>query len=261
MDSSGRIVPDGLLEGKVVAITGASQGIGRAAALGFARAGALVALGARRGALVEACASEIAEAGGQALGLACDVTNEDSVAAFIGAAVDRFGRLDAAFNNAGIDPNPPALVADETLEQWQNIFAVKATGTFLSMKYEIPALIESGGGAIVNHGSVVGARGLSMFATAGASQASVLGLTQAAAASYAGAGLRVNMLLTGSILTPERAAGAGAGTHEEHNSFCPMGRSGRAEEVAAVAAWLCSDFVSYVTGAAIPVDGGFLAGQ
>jgi A-factor type gamma-butyrolactone 1'-reductase (1S-forming) len=255
------VVPAGTLADKVVLITGASQGIGAAAAWGFACAGAAVALGARRADKVTELARAIESAGGTAFGMALDVTDEASVASFVSATVKELGRLDGAFNNAGIDPNPPRPVHEETLGQWTDIFAVKANGTFLSMKHEVPALLANGRGAIVNNGSAVGSRGMAMFASPCASQSAILGLTKSASAAYARSGVRVNMLATGGIATPERLAGGGGGTHTVKTDFCPMGRSGSAGEVAAVAAWLLSDYSSFVTGAVVPVDGGWLAGQ
>jgi NAD(P)-dependent dehydrogenase (short-subunit alcohol dehydrogenase family) len=254
------IVPDGMLAGKVALITGASQGIGLVAAYGFARAGAKVAMGARRGDIVKAHAETINAAGGQALGLAMDVTDETSVKAAIDATVTAFGRLDGAFNNAGRDPQVQGAIHEIPLSEWQAIHAVKVDGTFLSMKYEIPALLAGGGGSIVNNGSVVSERAPSRFPAPSSSQAAILGLTRSGAAAYAGSNIRVNMLATGLILTPERVGGFYQGMEAHMRAYAPMGRAGTAEDVAQVAAWLLSDYCAYVTGAIIPVDGGHLAG-
>jgi NAD(P)-dependent dehydrogenase (short-subunit alcohol dehydrogenase family) len=255
------IVPDGLLAGKVVLITGASQGIGLVAAYGFARAGAKVVLGARRGEVVAAHAGKINAAGGAALGLEMDVTSEQSVKDAVAAAVGRFGRLDGGFNNAGRDPQVHGALADIPFDEWQAVHAVKVDGTFLSMKYEIPAMLANGGGAIVNNGSVVSERTPSRVPAPSSSQSAITGMTRSAASAYGASNIRVNMLATGLILTPERVEGYYKGQEERMKAFAPMGRPGTAEDVAQVAAWLLSDYAAYLTGAIIPVDGGHLAGS
>jgi len=245
------IVPDGMLAGKVVLIAGASQGIGEAAAFGFARAGASVVLGARRPAMVGEHADKINGFGGTALALRLDVTDEQSQKAFVDAAMQRFGRVDGAFNNAGVD-QAPAPIDKLGLAEWRAVFAAKADGTFLGLKYQCPAIIASGGGAVVNHGSVVGERAVAELAAPCASQAAIVGLTRTAAKLY-GPDVRVNMLATGAIKTPERAE-----MYPDEFPTLPARRPGRPGEVAAVAAWLLSDYASYQTGATIPVDGGYL---
>jgi NAD(P)-dependent dehydrogenase (short-subunit alcohol dehydrogenase family) len=253
------IVPDGTLEGKVIIITGASQGVGVAASYGFARAGAKVVICARRGQMVEDLAGKIVAGGGQALGLATDVTDPDAVQRLIAAAIDKFGRLDGLFNNAGIDPKMGAL-CDMDFGEWKATHDVKIHGTFLCMKYGIPAMIATGGGSIVNNGSVVAHRAFVPAPFAASSQAAILGLTKVAAATYAGANIRVNMLSTGGIMTDERLAHDYDGKMDAMAKTMPMGRFGRPSEDAQVAAWLLSNFASYVTGADIAVDGGHLAG-
>src|SRR3954451_7108319 len=248
------IVPDGMLAGKVVLIGGASQGIGEAAAFGFARAGATVLLRARREERVDQRAEAISAFGGTALGLSLDVADEASQRAFVERSMNEFGRIDGAFNNAGIDqkPAPPHEI---DFEEWRRGFAAKADGTFLGIKSQPPAMLEGGGGSIVNHGSAVGEKGVAMLAAPCASQAAIVGLTRAAAKAYAPK-IRINMLATGAIDTAERMS---AGQYADVGSRVPIQRPGRSEEVAAVAAWLLSDFSSYQTGATVPVDGGYVA--
>jgi NAD(P)-dependent dehydrogenase (short-subunit alcohol dehydrogenase family) len=170
-------------------------------------------------------------------------------------AVNQFGRLDCAFNNAGVDQKP-ALPHELSLEEWRYVFGVKADGIFLGLKYQCPAIKATAGqGAIVNHGSVVGDRGIATLVAPCASQAAIVGLTKAAAKAY-GPEIRINMLATGAIRTEERNA---AGMYPDTMPNLPAGRPGTSEECAAVAAWLLSDYASYQYGAVIPVDGGYWA--
>jgi NAD(P)-dependent dehydrogenase (short-subunit alcohol dehydrogenase family) len=251
-DHTRPIVPDGMLAGKVTIIAGASQGIGEAAAFGFARAGAIIALGARRAAMVEDHAERIRADGGQAIAMEMDVADEEHHRRLVERVMNEFGRLDCAFNNAGVD-QPPAPLEQLELDEWRRVFAVKADGTFLGVKYQGPAIRASGGGSIVNHGSVVGDRGIATLAAPCSSQAAIVGLTKSAAKAF-GPTVRVNMLATGAIKTPERAE-----MYPDEMPNLPAGRPGTPEECAAVAAWLLSDYSSYQTGAVIPVDGGYWA--
>lgn len=243
------IVPDAMLADKVIVISGGSQGIGESAAYGFARAGATVVIGARRAHLVEKHAAAIDAFGGHALGLELDVTKEDSWKSFIDEAVGRFGRIDGAFNNAGIDQKP-AILDQVSLQEWRDVFAVKVDGTFLGVKYQSQAMGENGG-AIVNHGSAVAETGIDILPAPCASQAAVIGLTKSAARAY-GPKIRINLLSTGAVLTPERQ---GTEMYSEI-PFVPAKRMGRAQEIAAAAAWLLSDYASYQTGSIVTIDGG-----
>ena len=254
-------VPAGTLAGKVILITGASQGIGLVSAHGFALAGAKVALGARRGDLVTDAAAAINAAGGEAIGLAMDVTDEGSVKAAVDATVARFGRLDGLFNNAGKDPVSHGGLADIPLDEWRAIHAVKIDGTFLCTKYAVKAMKAGGhGGSIVNNGSCVSELAPAHVPAPTSSQSAILGMTRSTAAAYGPDGIRTNMLLTGLILTPERIEGYYKDQDDRMRKFSPLRRPGTAEDVGQVAAWLLSDYAAYVNGAIISVDGGYLAG-
>lgn len=255
-------VPAGTLQDKVILITGASQGIGLVAAQGFAMAGARVVLGARRGEVVEQAARDITDAGHEALGLALDVTREDSVVAAIEATVRRFGRIDGLFNNAGRDPNTFAPVTDVPLDEWQRIHAVKIDGTFLCTKHAAKQMIAQGhGGAIVNNGSSSSEYTPAIVPAASSSQAAILGLTRSSAVALGPHKIRTNMLLTGLIITEERATGLYKDSAGYAEQCCPLRRGGTSVDVAQVAAWLLSDYAAYVNGAAIPVEGGALSGS
>ena len=221
----------GKLEGKVAIVTGASRGIGAAGARVFAAEGAKVVLAARKGAALEAVADEIRAAGGEALAVEADVADEASVRRLIEAAVQAFGRVDVAFNNAGEGQMPQPL-ADLPAEQFDRAIAANLRGVFLCMKYEISAMVAAGGGAIVNMSSTAGvsvAAGIGAYAAA---KHGVIGLTKVAALDYAEKGIRVNALAPGPILTKPEMERAGIG------QYVPMKRMGRPEEVAAAAAWL-----------------------
>jgi len=253
------IVPAGTLQDKVIIITGASQGVGRAAAFGFAKAGAIVVICARRGAIVEAIAQEIERAGGMALGIECDITDEESVKRLIEATVEKFGRIDGLFNNAGVDTEKVAL-CDVSFDDWKYVHDVKINGSFLTIKYSIPVMIANGGGAIVNNGSTVAHRAFTPAPYASSSQAAIIGLTKVAAATYARDNIRVNTLITGGILGIERERTAYEGMLGPILETIPQGRMGRPWEDAQVAAWLLSDYASYVNGAEVAVAGAHLAG-
>lgn len=246
-----------MLEGKVAIITGASRGIGAAAARVFADAGASVVLASRDEPALAAIAQEIRGGGGEALVVGTDVGDPDAVKRLVERTVEEFGRLDVAFNNAGAG-HPPAPLADVGIEDFDEALSLNLRGVFLCMKHEIPAMLESGGGAIVNNSSTAGLGGPPGMSGYAAAKHGVIGLTKAAAIDYGPRNIRVNALAPGPILT-ERLLALGQETLNHIAGMVPMRRLGEPAEVARTAAWLCSDQASYLTGVTIPVDGGRLA--
>lgn len=248
----------GPFSGRVALVTGAGGGIGRAAALAFAAAGARVAVTDTDAEGGYETVLQIRAAGkGEALFFGCDVADESQVRGLVGAVTTAFGRLDYAHNNAGISPWTGSTV-DCPKELWDRILAVNLTGVWLGMKYEIPAIIASGGGAVVNTSSGVALKAYPNQPAYVASKHGVIGLTKAAALEFATAQVRVNAVCPGATLTPlvEAKAKAGAYTLETMAALSPMKRMGTAEEIAAAVVWLCSDAASFVNGAVLPVDGG-----
>jgi NAD(P)-dependent dehydrogenase (short-subunit alcohol dehydrogenase family) len=247
-----------LLEGKVALVTGASRGIGAAAARALADAGARVVVAARSEPELDALAAEIVAAGGEALPAATDVTEPASVQAMVERTAAVYGRLDCAFNNAGA-PHMPTPLAEFGLEDFEQALAVNGRGVFLAMKYEIAAMVETGGGAIVNMSSTAGLQGVRGMAGYVAGKHAVLGLTRTAALDYADRNIRVNAVAPGPILT-DRLEALDEETRRMIGSRVPLGRMGSPAEIAAAVAWLLSDHASFLTGATIPIDGGRLAG-
>ncbi len=252
------------LKGKTAVITGGGSGIGRATALALARAGAHVVIGNRNREQGQAVAQEIAALGGQAEFLRTDVANVNDVKALVAHAVAKFGRLDLAFNNAGMDgEQKPLHEQDEALAN--QLIDVNLKGVFWAMKYEIEAMLRNAistkgesRGAIVNCSSVLGLGGLRGGSLYVASKHAVIGLTKAAALDYAAQGIRINAVAPGPIETPMLTRFAG-GNLQAHAKAIPMGRIGQPEEVAEAVVWLLSDAASFVTGHTLPVDGGFRA--
>jgi NAD(P)-dependent dehydrogenase (short-subunit alcohol dehydrogenase family) len=247
------------LRGQVALVAGASRGIGAATAQAFAAAGAAVVLGARDVAALQAVARRIEDAGGRALAVAADVSDVASARGLVDQALSAYGRLDAAFNNATAGPLPAPLAEIDPAEFDRGI-AVNIGGTFLGMRFQIPAMLASGGGSIVNMASIAGVNGTANLAAYVAGKAGIIGLTKVAALDYADQGIRVNVVAPGPILTyhleeagPEAQRLAGLAT--------PMHRTGTVAEVAQTVLWLCSRESSFITGAVIPVDGGQSAGN
>jgi NAD(P)-dependent dehydrogenase (short-subunit alcohol dehydrogenase family) len=245
-----------LFEGKVALVTGAGSGIGRASALAFSREGARVVVADVDAAGGEETAALIKRAGGEALFVQTDVSRDAAVAALIERAVSAFGRLDYAHNNAGI-LGARAMTADCTEEEWDRVVATNLKGIWLCMRYEIPRLLEQGGGAIVNTASAAGLVGIWGYPAYTASKHGVVGLTKTAAIEYVKSGIRVNAVCPGFIATP-MVRGMTA-DDAAPQTVVPAGRLGRPEEVAEAVIWLCSDKASYVTGHMMAVDGALTA--
>jgi NAD(P)-dependent dehydrogenase (short-subunit alcohol dehydrogenase family) len=246
------------LEGKVVLVTGGSAGIGRATALAFAAEGARVAIAARRAEESEAVVKEIATQGGEAFFIRTDVSQPDQVERMVKTTVDRWGRLDAAFNNAGIIGSAFVPVSSYEVETWDQVIAINLTGVFLSMKYEIPAMLASGGGSIVNMSSVAGQIGGAVGVAYYASKHGVIGATKAAAIEFSAKGVRVNAVCP-AVIETEMAAAFPPSMRESLIAAHPIGRLGKAEEVAQTVVFLCSDKASFITGHALAIDGGLLS--
>jgi NAD(P)-dependent dehydrogenase (short-subunit alcohol dehydrogenase family) len=248
------------MNGKVAIVTGAGSGIGHATALAFVAEGASVVLAdvdTERG---DKTAAEIEGLGGNAIFVCTDVSRAEDVAAMVDRAVERFGRLDYAFNNAGIE-GVPAPTADCTIENWNRTIGINLTGVFLCMRAEIPKMLAMGGGAIVNNSSVAGLVGFAGIPAYTASKHGIVGLTKTAALDYATKGIRVNAVCPGVIETEmiTRFTHGDAGAVAQLRQSEPIGRLGTPEEIADAVIWLCSDRASFVTGQAIAVDGGFVA--
>jgi NAD(P)-dependent dehydrogenase (short-subunit alcohol dehydrogenase family) len=252
------IMNDLPMQGRVALVAGASKGIGAATAEAFAAAGAAVVLAARDIGALEDVATRIEAGGGKALAIRADVSDTDAQQNLIEQALATFGRLDAAFNNATDGPRPGPL-ADIDPTEFDLGIATNIRGTFLGMKYQIPAMLRTGGGAIVNMASRAGLTGVANLAAYVAGKAGIIGLTQVAALDYADQGIRVNALAPGAILT-HRLEAAGEQAQRGAAAAIPMGRLGTTTDVANTVLWLCSDQASYVTGIVVPVDGGQNAG-
>jgi NAD(P)-dependent dehydrogenase (short-subunit alcohol dehydrogenase family) len=247
------------MTGKVALVTGASRGIGAAVARAYSLAGASVALAARDAHSLESLADELARGGAHALPIPTDVGDPAAVGSMVERVIEEFGRLDYACNNAAGGGHRPTPLVDVPIEAFDSGLAVTLRGVFLSMRAEIPAMIGSGGGAIVNISSTAGLQGVGGLASYVAAKFGVDGLTRVAALDYADAGVRVNALAPGPILT-DNLQRAGADAQRAAAAAVPLGRVGRPEEVAETVVWLCSEAAGFITGTTVVIDGGRLAG-
>jgi NAD(P)-dependent dehydrogenase (short-subunit alcohol dehydrogenase family) len=245
------------LKGKASIVTGGGTGIGRATALAMARAGAAVVIGNRDAARGEEVVELIRRAGGRAVFEKTDVSKPDDVRRLVDRAVEEFGRLDLAFNNAGVDGEQTPL-HQQDIDKASLLFDVNIKGVFYCMKYEIERMLKTGGGSIVNTSSIFGLNGYHGWSLYVAAKHAVTGMTKAAALDYAKQNIRVNAVGPGPVETPLLAKGTGGDPHS-YAAFVPMGRIGQPDEIADAVVWLLSDEARYVTGHTLPVDGGVCA--
>lgn len=256
---TGKADPKGKFAGKVVLITGATSGIGEATARAFAQEGAIVHFCGRREALGEKLAQEINAQGGRASYQQADVRKEEEVKSFIDTCVQKYGRIDIAFNNAGIESSPNAIT-EQSLDDWINVMNTNATGVFLSMKYELPVMLKHKGGIIVNNASVSGHVGFATISPYSASKHAIMSLTKVAALEYSDKNIRVNSVSPGAVDTPmlRRALAAWKTDFEAVSQEYPLKRVVKAEEIARTVMWLSSDDASCIVGMDVDATGGYL---
>lgn len=247
-----------LFKDKVALITGGTSGIGRATAIAFAQEGATVVVAGRREAAGQETVAQVQAAGGTGLFVRTDVSREAEVEGLVARTLQVFGRLDVAFNNAGIEQQPSALET-QTEAAYDTLMAINVKGVWLALKHEIPALLARGGGAIVNNASIAGVIGFPGVPIYVASKHAVVGLTKALALEYGQLGIRINAVCPAAIDTDmlRRFTVGNDGLREQMKAQHPLGRIGQPEEVAAAVIWLCSAQASFITGHALLVDGGF----
>jgi NAD(P)-dependent dehydrogenase (short-subunit alcohol dehydrogenase family) len=250
----------GRVQDKVVLITGGGSGIGRATALLFAKEGAKVVVADYNAEGGERTVRMIKDSGGEAVFHAADVSNPTDVEALVNKTVASYGRLDCAFNNAGIE-GERATTPEYTVENWNRVISTNLSGVFFCMKYEIAQMLKQGGGSIVNTSSIAGLVGGPRNSAYAAAKHGVAGLTKTAALEFAKANIRVNAVCPGFIRTPmlERALDRGIFDESRLIERHPINRIGKPEEIAEAVVWLCSDAASFVTGVPMPVDGGYIA--
>ncbi len=245
------------LKGKVGIVTGGGTGIGKATALAMAKAGAMLVIGNRDATKGDEVVAMIQRAGGRAVFQKTDVSKPADVKALVARAVKEFGRLDLAFNNAGMD-GEQVPIHEQDIDQAGILFDVNIKGVFFCMKYEIEQMLKSGGGAVVNTSSIFGLNGYPGWSLYVATKHAVTGMTKAAALDYAKRNVRVNAVGPGPVETPLLHKGTGGDPHS-YAAFVPMGRIGQPEEIADAVVWLLSDEARYVTGHTLPIDGGVCA--
>lgn len=242
-------------DGKTVFITGAAGGIGRATAIAFAAEGARVVITDQSEATLQETAEHIKAAGAEVLAMTCDVSKPEEVRVAVAHAVNAFGRIDCAFNNAGVE-NKATPLAEIEIEEWDRILGINLRGTFVCMKYELAQMLKQGGGVIVNTSSGAGIRGVAGGSAYAASKHAIIGMTKSAALDYAKSNIRVNAVLPGNVATPMMDRFTG-GDVQKAIDLEPVGRLGKPEEIAEAVLWMCSDLGSFVTGSSIVIDGGW----
>jgi len=250
---------NGKLNGKVALVTGGTSGIGKATAIEFGRAGAKVVLTGRREKEGAQVVDEIRKLGGDAAFVRADVAKDADVKAMVDFTVGKYGRLDIAFNNAGVEWTGPLDRATEA--EYRRVFDINVWGVLNSMRHEIPVMLKNGGGAIVNNSSVAGHVGLGQVSIYIASKHSVEGLTKSVALEFAKQNIRINAVAPGVIATDmlDRFAGKESEMRDSLTSIIPVGRIGAGEEIAAAVLYLCSDDAKFTTGTSLVVDGGYMA--
>jgi len=250
------------MTGKVALITGGTSGIGLATALRFVEEGAQVAIAGRNVERGEAALTQLKNAGGDAIFVPTDVSKAEDVENLVNTVLSTFGHLDFAFNNAAAPPATTSMgpITDLTEDQWDTTMNVNLKGMWLSMKYEIPVLLQNGGGVIINTSSTAGGKAMPGMGAYVASKHGLNGLTKSAALEYAEAGIRINVIMPGPVATPmmEQASAVIPNADEAFVAQTAVKRIGQPQEIADAVIWLCSDAASFVTGASIPVDGGML---
>jgi NAD(P)-dependent dehydrogenase (short-subunit alcohol dehydrogenase family) len=249
-----------ILQDKVALVTGGTSGIGRATAIAFGAAGAKVVFSGRRDAEGEKTAKLIRETGAECLYVHSDASNEEDIKALVQKTVATYGRLDCAFNNAGIE-SPMKPLHEHSLEQFDKLMAINVRGLFLCMKYEIQQMLTQGTGVIINNSSTSGLVAFAGTSPYVASKHAVMGLTRAAALDYAQQGIRINAVNPGLTATEmiDRFSNKDPALEQQLASIVPMGRMGKPEEIASTVVFLCSDAASYITGQSLTIDGGYTA--